>query len=137
MHHGIWREINVAISRWSKKKNTNDNNLKWYFPSAISESEHCEWTFRRIMDHLGLFTELKGWSDKEAREEPRRDIAEFHEKRGAWTQDEQEDYGDFIEKFLAARPDGVAFNAQGRECALLQFIRLMDSSLQNTPSYSC
>ena len=65
VHHGIWRELNVAISQWSKEKNKNDDNLKWYFLSAISESDYCEWTFRRIMDHLGLFTELNGWSDEE------------------------------------------------------------------------
>ena len=56
VHHGIWRELHVTISRWSKK-NKNDDNLKWFFPSAISESDHCELTFRRTMDHLGLFTE--------------------------------------------------------------------------------
>ena len=68
------------------------------------------------MDHLGLFTELEGWSDEEAREEFRCDIAEFHVTRGEWGQDEHDDYGDLIVKFLAAQSDGVAFNAEGREC---------------------
>ena len=41
VHHGIWLELHVAISRWSTEKNKNDE-LKWFFPSAISESNHCE-----------------------------------------------------------------------------------------------
>ena len=60
VHHGIWREQHVAISRSSKKKNKNDDNLKWGFPLRINGSDHCEWTFRRLMDHLGLFTETAG-----------------------------------------------------------------------------
>ena len=81
------------------------------------------------MDNLGLFTELEGWSNKEAREEFRRDIPDFenHPRRGAWTQNEHEDYGDSIQKSLAARQDGVAFNTEGREYALLEFTQPMDS----------
>ena len=47
VHNGIWRELHVAISRWSTEKNKNDDNLKWGLLSAINESNHCEWTFRR------------------------------------------------------------------------------------------
>ena len=79
------------------------------------------------MDHPGLFTELEGWSDEEAREEFRRDITEFHVTRGEWDQDEHDDYEDLIVKFLAARPDGMAFNAEGRGCIFLEVSRPMDS----------
>ena len=71
------------------------------------------------MDHLGLFTELDGWSDPKARDEFKRDIADYHLTRGLWDYDENDDYEDLILKFLAARPDGIAFNAEGRECVFL------------------
>ena len=58
VHHGY--ELNVAMNKWSTEKNRNDDNLKWGFPLAISKSDHCEWTFRRTMDHFGLFTKLDG-----------------------------------------------------------------------------
>ena len=32
VHHGIWRELHVAISQWSKEKPQNDDNLEWGFP---------------------------------------------------------------------------------------------------------
>ena len=41
VHHGIWRKLHAAISRWSTEKDKNDEP-KWSFPSAISESDHCE-----------------------------------------------------------------------------------------------
>ena len=37
VYHGIWRELHMAISRMSKETNK-DNTLKWYFPSAVSDS---------------------------------------------------------------------------------------------------
>ena len=74
---------------------------------------------RRTMDRLSLFTELDGWSDPEARNEIRRDIADHHLSRGVWDLDKNDDYEDLILKFLAARPDGIAFNAEGRDCVFL------------------
>ena len=44
-----------------------------------------------------------------------------------WDHNENNDYGDLILKFLVARPDGIAFNAEGRECVFLEFKRPMDS----------
>ena len=119
----------MAISRCSTEKNKKDDNLKWGFPSAISESDHFEWTFRCIMDHLGLFTERGDWSDREAQNEFRRDIADHHLSRGVWKRNENDYYGDLITKFLAVRPDGIAFNAEDslRECVFLEFTRPMDS----------
>ena len=79
------------------------------------------------MDHLVLFTELEGWSDKEAHNEFRRDIAEFQISRGIWDQDDEDDHNDLILKFLAARPDRVAFNAENRQCVFQEFTRPMYS----------
>ena len=47
VYHGIWRELHMAISRWPTEKNKKDDNLKWFFPSAVSGFDHDEWTFRR------------------------------------------------------------------------------------------
>ena len=52
VHHGIWRELDKAISRWSTEKNKKDDNLKWFFPSAVSDSDHDEWTFWRTVVYL-------------------------------------------------------------------------------------
>ena len=79
----------MAISRWSTEKNKNDDNLKWG-SSAISESDHCEWTFRRIMDHLGLFTEQDDWCDQVACNGFRQDVADYHLSRGLWESNKEE-----------------------------------------------
>ena len=79
------------------------------------------------MDHLGLFTEQYGWSDRVARNEFRQDIVDYHLNSGAWKRNEKNEYGDLITQFLACRPDGIAFNAEGRECVFLEFTRPMDS----------
>ena len=79
------------------------------------------------MDHLGLFTEQDGWSDQEARNEFRRDIADHHLSRGIWEHNDNNNYVNLILKILTARPDGIAFNAEGRECVFLEFTRPMDS----------
>ena len=90
-----------------------------------------KWTFRRIMDHIGLFTEQDDWSDKEARNKFRRDIADHHFRRGVWKRNENNDYGDLITKFLAVRPDGIAFNAEDRECVFLEFTRPINSQMSS------
>ena len=54
-------------------------------------------------------------------------MADYHINRGEWDRDDDDDYGDLIVKFLAAQPDGMAFNAEGRECVFLEFTRQMDS----------
>jgi len=46
-----------------------DGTRKWYFPSAVSEATHDEWTVRQILVHLGLFSENKCL---------RADVTEFH-----------------------------------------------------------
>jgi len=81
---------------------------------AISESDHCEWTFRRIIDHLGLFTELDNWYDQEARNEFRQEVADYHQSRGLWESNEEEDYYDLETNFMSVRLDGIAFNAEDR-----------------------
>ena len=57
----------------------------------------------------------------------RRDFADHHLSRGVWKRNEDDDYDDLITKFLAVRPDGIAFNAEGRECVFFEFTRPMDS----------
>ena len=36
-----------------------DGKRKLYFPSAVSEATHDEWTVRQILVHLGLFAGIK------------------------------------------------------------------------------
>ena len=113
----------MAISRWSKEKNKKDDNLKWSFPSAVSDSDHHEWTFRRTVVHLGLVD----WSDPDARKEFRRDVADYHLDRELWESNEEGDYEDRIDRFLSVRPDGIAFNTEDRKCVFLEFTRPMDT----------
>ena len=80
MHHGIWRELHKAISRWSSVKNNKDDNLKWFFPSAVSDSDHDEWSFRRIAVHLGLVDH----GNLEDRKAFRLDVANYHLDLGLW-----------------------------------------------------
>ena len=58
VHHRIWRDLLIAISRNSVDSH-DDGTRKWYFPSAVSEDTHDEWTVRQILVHLGLFTDIK------------------------------------------------------------------------------
>jgi len=44
-------------------------NRNWYFPSAVSEAIHDEWTVRQILVHLGLFSGIKSLGA---------DVTEFH-----------------------------------------------------------
>lgn len=128
VHHGIWRELHADISKWSTEKDKSDEP-KWSFPSAISESDHCEWSFRRIIEHIGLFTE---WSDQVARKAFKQEIVDFHLRRELWEHNEENEYGDLVTKFLACRPDGIGFNVEDRDCRLLEFTRPMDAQ-QSTP----
>jgi len=123
VHHGIWREHHKAISRWSTEKNKKDDDLKWFFPSAVSDSDHDEWSFRRTVVHLGLVD----WSIPDDRKVFRRDVADYHLGLGLWERNADDNYEDKIDSFLAARPDGIAFNAEDRICVFLEFTRPMDT----------
>jgi len=123
VHHGIWRELHKAISRWSTEKNNKDDDLKWFFPSAVSDSDHDEWSFRRTVVHLGLVD----WSIPDDRKAFRRDVADYHLGLGLWERSADGNYEDKIDSFLAARPDGIAFNAEDRICVFLEFTRPMDT----------
>ena len=57
-HHSIWCELLTAISRNSVESH-DDVTRKWYFPSAVSEATHDEWTVCQILVHLGLFLTLE------------------------------------------------------------------------------
>ena len=123
VHHGIWRELHKAISRWSTEKNSKDDDLKWVFPSAVSDSDHDEWSFRRTVVHLGLVD----WSNSADRKAFRQDVAEYHLNLGLWEEADDDNYEAKIDSFLAARPDGIAFNAEDRICVFLEFTRPMDT----------
>ena len=111
VHHGIWRELLVSISRNSTEAHESGER-KWYFPSAVSEVTHIEWTVRQILVHLGLFTGRRRFNEE---------IANFYAKMDiTLTEDE-------ITDFLSKRPDGVAFDAIGMLCVFLEFTRPMDS----------
>ena len=125
VHHGIWRELHKAISRWSSVKNNKDDNLKWFFPSAVSDSDHDEWSFRRIAVHLGLVDH----GNLEDRKAFRLDVTNYHLDLKLWEETEDNNYETLIDTFLAARPDGIAFNAEDKICVFLEFTRPMDTRL--------
>jgi len=71
VHHGIWRELLTAISMNSEEFH-DYGNRKWYFPSAVSEATHDEWTVRQILVHPGLFSGIKSL---------RADVTDFHARQ--------------------------------------------------------
>jgi len=104
-HHGIWRELLTAISRNSLE--THDNSeRKCYFPSAVSEATHDEWTARQILVNLGLFSGIRRLSAE---------VATFHARQNITLTLEE------ITFFYGRRPDGVTFNAKGKQCVFLEF----------------
>ena len=62
-----------------------------------------------------------------ARKAFKQEIVDFHLRRGAWEYNEENEYGTLVTQFLKCRPDGIAFNAEGRECRFLEFTRPMDA----------
>ena len=93
VHHGIWHELLTAISRNSVDSH-DDGTRKWYFPSAVSEATHDEWTVRQIL-HLGLFFDIGSL---------RADVTDFHARQGIVLTDVE------ITSFYSLRPNGVAFD---------------------------
>jgi hypothetical protein len=45
VHLGIWRELLTAIHHNSGETH-DDGSEKWFFPLAVSEAAHTEWTVR-------------------------------------------------------------------------------------------
>jgi len=101
----------TAISR-NSVESRDDGNRKWYFPSAVSEATHDEWTVRQILAHLGLFSGIKSL---------RADVTEFHARQDIVLIDEK------ITSFHSRRPDGVAFDDTNKHCVFLAFTRPMHS----------
>jgi len=100
MHHDIWRELPRVISRNSLQ--THDNSeKKWYFPSAVIEATHTEWTVRQIVVHLGLFSGIRRLNEE---------VATFHEQQNIFLTAAE------ITTFQGRRPDGVALDAEGNHC---------------------
>jgi len=89
-----------------------DGTRKWYFPSAVSEATHDEWTVRQILVHIGLFSDIKSL---------RVDVTDFHARQGIVLTDVE------ITSFYSLRPDGVAFDDKNKHCVLLEFTSPMDS----------
>jgi len=89
-----------------------DGNRKWYFPSAVSEATHDEWTVREIFVHLGLFSGIKSL---------RADVTEFHALQNIVPTDEEITY------FYSRRHDGFAFDDKNKHCVFLKFTCPMDS----------
>jgi len=87
--HGIWRELLTAISRNSVESH-DDGTRKWYFPLAVSEATHDEWTVRPILLRLGLFSDIKSL---------RADVTDFHARQGIVLADVE------ITSFYSLRPD--------------------------------
>ena len=89
-----------------------DGTRKWYFPSAVSEATHDEWTVREILMHPGLFSDIRSL---------RADVTYFHARQGIVLTDAE------ITSFYSLRPDGVAFDDKNKHCVLLEFTHAMDS----------
>jgi len=100
VHHGIWRELLTAIDRNSSESNE-DGTKKGFFPSAVSEATHLEWTVRQILVHLGLFSTIGRL---------RAEIIEFHENLNIYLTEEE------VSTFFWRRPNGVAFNEKEEKC---------------------
>jgi len=116
VHHGIWRELLTAINQNSTE--THDNRgEKWFFPSDVNEASHIEshikWTVRQIVVHFDLFSTPRTLHEE---------IVEFHALKLGIKLSKAE-----ILTFWACRPDGVAFNAEDKECVFLEFTHPMDS----------
>jgi len=89
-----------------------DGKRTWFFPSAVSEATHDEWTVCQILVHQGLFPGIKSL---------RADVTEFHARQDIVLTNE------LITSFYSRRPDGVAFDDKNRHCVFLEFTRPMDS----------
>jgi len=89
-----------------------DGNRKLYFPSAVSEATHDEWTVRQILVHLGLISGINSL---------RADGTEFHARQGIVLTDEE------ITSIYSRRPDGVAFDDKNKHCVFLECTRPMVS----------
>jgi len=111
VHHGIWRELLTAISRNSVETH-DDGERKWYFPSVVSEATFDKWTVRQILVHLGLFSRIRRLND---------DIITFHARHNIVLTAEE------ITFFYGWRPNGIAFDAKGKQCVFLEFTHPMDS----------
>ena len=116
VHHGIWRELLTVISQNSTETH-DEGGEKWFFPSAVSEASHIEWTVRQILVHLDLFSTPRTLYQE---------IAQFNAFKLSTTLSKAG-----ILTFFACRPDGVAFNAKDKECIFLEFTRPMDSVISS------
>ena len=108
VHHGIWRE---QLTRNSLETH-DDSERKWYFPSAVSKATHDEWTVRQILVHLGPFSGIRRLNNE---------IITFHARQNIVLTSEE------ITSFYGRRPNVVAFDAKGKQCVFLEFIRPMNS----------
>jgi len=90
----------------------NNSERKWYFPSAVSEATQDEWTICQIFVHLGLFSGIRRLND---------DISTFHARQNIVLTSEE------ITFFYSRRPNGVPFDATGKQCVFLEFTSPMDS----------
>jgi len=89
-----------------------DGKRKRYFPSAVSEATHDEWTVRQILVHLGLSSGIKRL---------RADVTKFHTRQDIVLTFQE------ITSFYSRRPDGVAFDDKNKHCFSLKFNGPMDS----------
>jgi len=111
VYHGIWRELLTAISRNSQETHGNSEK-KWYFPSAVSEATHNQWTVCQILVHLELFSGIRRLNEE---------IATFYARQNIFLTAEE------ITTFQGQRSDGGAFDAKGEQCVFLEFTRSIDS----------
>ena len=93
----------------------NDGEKKLYFLSAVSTT-HDEWTVHQILVHLGLFSGTRQRNEETAKFHARQNVSFSAAKTST---------------FQGRRPDGVAFDAKGKQCIFLEFTCPMDSVLSS------
>jgi len=137
VHHGIWRQISTSIQTHSTETYEDSEVKKWHFPSAVSEVSHIEWELKEMLIHMKVMP-----NDREGRIRLKIDILQFHESElheDFFTDEEGEvniNHEKALRAFEQSRPDRVAFDYQGRVCALLEFTRPMDASSESPPRWA-
>jgi len=100
------------FSIWKSSTELNDaSEPRWHFPSALSPVVHAEWGLYKILEYMGLgLHEFLPLGVSQNRVRLRKDIEEYQIAYAI-------DFDDTdIDKFIARRPDGLAFDKEKNLC---------------------
>jgi len=73
-------------------------------PSAVSEATHTEWTVCQIIIHLGLSSGIRRLEEE---------VGTFHARQNISLSAAE------IASFQGQRPEGVAFDSEGKQCVFI------------------